>query len=64
MIRHVIAGILDGEHQFADYRERFPFNYGYMASVKIIADPDGMVNYTFPSAVPGGDIETSPYTLP
>jgi hypothetical protein len=64
MIRYVIAGIPDGEHQCADYKERFSFHYGYMASVKIIADPNGMVNYTFPSAVPGGNVETSPYRLP
>jgi hypothetical protein len=61
---HVIAGIPNGEDQLVDYREQFPFNYGCMASVKIIADPDGMVNYTFPSAVPGGNVETSPYRLP
>jgi N-methylhydantoinase B len=59
MIRQAIAGIPDGEHQFADYEERFPFHYGCMASVKIIADPGGMVNYTFLSAVPSGNVETS-----
>jgi len=40
-------------------REQFPFNYGCMAPVKIIADEGCVVNCTFPSAVAGGNVETS-----
>jgi len=34
-------------------QEQFPFNYGCMAPVKIIAAAGGVVNCTFPSAVAG-----------
>ncbi|MGQ4808765.1 Acetophenone carboxylase delta subunit [Candidatus Entotheonellaceae bacterium PAL068K] len=40
-------------------REPFPFNYGCMAPVHIIADDGCIVNCTFPSAVAGGNVETS-----
>jgi N-methylhydantoinase B len=40
-------------------REQFPFNYGCMAPVKITADEGCVVNCTFPSAVAGGNVETS-----
>ena len=40
-------------------REPFPFNYGCMVPVKIIADAGCVVNCTFPSAVAGGNVETS-----
>jgi N-methylhydantoinase B len=40
-------------------QEQFPFNYGCMAPVNIIADAGGVVNCTFPSAVAGGNVETS-----
>lgn len=40
-------------------REPFPFNYGCMAPVKVIADAGTVVNCVFPSAVAGGNVETS-----
>lgn len=40
-------------------REQFPFNYGCMAPVKIVADAGCVVNCRFPSAVAGGNVETS-----
>ena len=40
-------------------REPFPFNYGCMVPVHIIAAPGSVVNCTFPSAVAGGNVETS-----
>jgi N-methylhydantoinase B len=40
-------------------REPFPFNYGCMAPVKIVANDGCVVNCTFPSAVAGGNVETS-----
>jgi N-methylhydantoinase B len=40
-------------------REPFPFNYGCMAPVTIVADEGCVVNCTFPSAVAGGNVETS-----
>jgi N-methylhydantoinase B len=39
--------------------EQFPFNYGCMAPVHILADPGSVVNCVFPSAVAGGNVETS-----
>jgi N-methylhydantoinase B len=40
-------------------REPFPFNYGCMVPVRILADEGTLVNCTFPSAVAGGNVETS-----
>jgi N-methylhydantoinase B len=40
-------------------REQFPFNYGCMVPVKIIAEAGCVVNCVFPSAVAGGNVETS-----
>lgn len=40
-------------------REPYPFNYGCMAPVHIIAPSGCVVNCTFPSAVAGGNVETS-----
>ncbi|MGE3539699.1 MAG: hydantoinase B/oxoprolinase family protein [Candidatus Tectimicrobiota bacterium] len=40
-------------------REQFPFNYGCMAPITILAEPGGVVNCRFPSAVAGGNVETS-----
>ncbi|MCZ6876175.1 MAG: hydantoinase B/oxoprolinase family protein [bacterium] len=40
-------------------RQPYPFNYGCMAPVHIIADDGCVVNCTFPSAVAGGNVETS-----
>lgn len=40
-------------------REPFPFNYGCMAPVQIMAAAGSVVNCAFPSAVAGGNVETS-----
>ena len=40
-------------------REQFPFNYGCMVPIKIIAEAGCVVNCVFPSAVAGGNVETS-----
>jgi N-methylhydantoinase B len=40
-------------------REPFPFNHGCMVPVKILAEAGCVVNCTFPSAVAGGNVETS-----
>jgi N-methylhydantoinase B/oxoprolinase/acetone carboxylase alpha subunit len=40
-------------------REPFPFNYGCMVPVRILAAEGTLVNCTFPSAVAGGNVETS-----
>ncbi len=39
--------------------EQFPFNYGCMVPIRIIAPQGCVVNCTFPSAVAGGNVETS-----
>jgi N-methylhydantoinase B len=40
-------------------REPFPFNHGCMVPVKIIASEASVVNCALPSAVAGGNVETS-----
>jgi N-methylhydantoinase B len=40
-------------------REPFPFNHGCMVPVRIIAEAASVVNCAFPSAVAGGNVETS-----
>ena len=40
-------------------QEQFPFNYGCMAPIRILAPPGSVVNCVFPSAVAGGNVETS-----
>ncbi|GIX47024.1 MAG: N-methylhydantoinase B [Candidatus Tectimicrobiota bacterium] len=40
-------------------REQFPFNYGCMVPVRIVAPERSVVNCAFPSAVAGGNVETS-----
>lgn len=39
--------------------EPYPFNYGCMAPVRIVAEEGSVVNCAFPSAVAGGNVETS-----